>query len=113
MVARLPCPRCPSKEGPLAVKQHAITNRVRMLLETESDQHVSDRNRDQLLPPAQERDRTCKHAVATVEVPQLLAGTRVESVEIAARSRGENQVPGRGQHTRPRRRQDAVLPLDL
>src|SRR5438067_12181730 len=47
------------------------------------------------------------------KVPEILAGLRIHGVYVALRRTAEHQVPGGRQNPRPRRRDDAVLPLDL
>src|SRR6185503_13832137 len=72
-------------------------------IEPESDEIVSNRNCNQLLAPAEERDWAGEDAVTPVEVPKLLAGARIQGIEVSAGRGRKDQVPASRQHSGPGR----------
>src|SRR5204862_5925758 len=69
---------------------------------------------DELLPVDLERDRGGVDAGAALEAPELLAGLRVERVEVAgAVAAGEDHATRRGEGPADQRVRQLVLPGDL
>lgn len=82
-------------------------------LKTESQQHVTRRQRHKLFAIHHITDRRGIHTVVRREVPKPLAGACIERKDHAFRGSAENKVT-RGSHdAAPRRRNHFVLPFDI
>ena len=77
------------------------------------EQRVAAGDRDVLFAVGEKRHRPGSDRAAGLELPQRLAGRRVERVEVAFVRSAEHQSAGRGHHAGPGRRRQREVPHRL